>query len=35
MATPKNFQFNTVQISEIDNYIEMLYNENIETKLKG
>lgn len=35
MATPKNFQFNTVQIGEIDNYIEMLYNENMETKLKG
>ena len=35
MASLKNFQFNSVQINEIDNYIEMLYNENIDTKLKG
>jgi hypothetical protein len=35
MSHLKNFQFNAVQIGEIDNYIELLYNDSVETKLKG
>lgn len=35
MSILKNFQWNHVQITEVDNYIEMLYNENMDTKLKG
>jgi hypothetical protein len=33
--TLKNFQFNSVNIAELDNYIELLYSDDVETKLKG
>ena len=35
MSHLKNFQFNTVQITEIDTYIEHLYSDDMDSKLKG
>lgn len=35
MSHLKNFQFNAVQITDIDTYIELLYSDDMDSKLKG
>lgn len=35
MSHLKNFQFNAVQIADIDTYIELLYSDDMDAKLKG
>ena len=35
MSHLKNFQFNAVQVNEVDNYIEALYSDDMDSKLKG